>query len=475
MFPKFTLTADYVKFDGGIFGLKLGEHFNKAMRVAARSFLIEAVKRIPVRTGFLRGSFGNLEDIIGTATQISSKQEIGKITDKNLKLPKGTHKLSVKGNKVFAHVKKLKINRVRNKIEAQIQARTRQLRTLFKRQQQLQVEPGKYATDLKKKYRDILSQHKETLSSLGQAKEKAFSKIGTSSGKERAAALKQYNDLRKAETQAKQAYLHQKEQGRISFRFELRQYKTSIAQATVLAERVKGIQKRISALRDLAKRKSNEHDDLLESGKKTDATKAANLKVPAEHVHQQLSNLRLLVQQQKIKDNSNILGLRNAEYYQATKGGTKILKTPTSGRQFSTPSGSIFTSVFFGTSGQNATKISNDLSALSAQTGFNFGPKVINTRNTQFSFNFAVDIRYYDRNDVLYGWLSWPTAIAAFKRTLQQVVTQKLPKVQSYIEIVKSTYRTSGSTTGKAGKLITFVSDLGDHSSEREVNPFSGS
>lgn len=44
------------------------EACRKAMYKAAREFLLAAVPRIPVLTGFARGSLGNLEDIVGKVT-----------------------------------------------------------------------------------------------------------------------------------------------------------------------------------------------------------------------------------------------------------------------------------------------------------------------------------------------------------------------------------------------------------------------
>src|SRR4051812_758195 len=66
MFPTFKLRLNRFKLDGQKYGLVLGRHIQAAMRIAAREFLLEVVKRIPVWTGFLRGAFGNLEDLVGT-------------------------------------------------------------------------------------------------------------------------------------------------------------------------------------------------------------------------------------------------------------------------------------------------------------------------------------------------------------------------------------------------------------------------
>jgi hypothetical protein len=41
------------------------DHLNKALIAAARKFLLAAVPRVPIFTGFARGAFGNLEDLAG--------------------------------------------------------------------------------------------------------------------------------------------------------------------------------------------------------------------------------------------------------------------------------------------------------------------------------------------------------------------------------------------------------------------------
>jgi hypothetical protein len=43
----------------------LKDHLNKALIAAARKFLLAAVPRIPIFTGFARGAFGSLEDVAG--------------------------------------------------------------------------------------------------------------------------------------------------------------------------------------------------------------------------------------------------------------------------------------------------------------------------------------------------------------------------------------------------------------------------
>lgn len=65
MFPQFYLELTQLSFNGKAFGQALGGYIGQAMRAAARAFLIAISTRIPQRTGFLRGAFGNLEDIVG--------------------------------------------------------------------------------------------------------------------------------------------------------------------------------------------------------------------------------------------------------------------------------------------------------------------------------------------------------------------------------------------------------------------------
>lgn len=62
---SFNYQVSLTKVNQRAFTKALKEACREAMKQAAREFLLAAVPRIPVFTGFARGSLGNLEDIVG--------------------------------------------------------------------------------------------------------------------------------------------------------------------------------------------------------------------------------------------------------------------------------------------------------------------------------------------------------------------------------------------------------------------------
>ncbi len=68
MFPKIKLEVAQFQFDGDAYTKAFRLAVTRAVRLAARAFLLETANRIPVRTGFLRGAFGTLEDVVGSVS-----------------------------------------------------------------------------------------------------------------------------------------------------------------------------------------------------------------------------------------------------------------------------------------------------------------------------------------------------------------------------------------------------------------------
>lgn len=66
MFPKIVFEASQFQFDTAGYTKALRLAIARAIRMSARAFLLEADSRIPLRTGFLRGAFGILEDLVGS-------------------------------------------------------------------------------------------------------------------------------------------------------------------------------------------------------------------------------------------------------------------------------------------------------------------------------------------------------------------------------------------------------------------------
>lgn len=66
MFPQINIEINYLQFDvdGYTKAVRLG--VAKALREAARAFILEINNLVRIRTGFLRGAFGTLENVVGS-------------------------------------------------------------------------------------------------------------------------------------------------------------------------------------------------------------------------------------------------------------------------------------------------------------------------------------------------------------------------------------------------------------------------
>jgi hypothetical protein len=63
--PNLKLTASWPQLDRERYLADFKSAVERCVVLAARQFLLAAVPRIPVFTGFARGSLGNLEDVAG--------------------------------------------------------------------------------------------------------------------------------------------------------------------------------------------------------------------------------------------------------------------------------------------------------------------------------------------------------------------------------------------------------------------------
>lgn len=61
----FTVRASLLELDGKAFTDAIKKSCREALIKAARKFLVAALPRVPVYTGFARGAFGTLEDAVG--------------------------------------------------------------------------------------------------------------------------------------------------------------------------------------------------------------------------------------------------------------------------------------------------------------------------------------------------------------------------------------------------------------------------
>jgi hypothetical protein len=65
MVPKFVATVSEFRFDGPEYGTAVKKAVSFSLRAASRAFLLVIAARVRVKTGFLRGAFGTLEDRVG--------------------------------------------------------------------------------------------------------------------------------------------------------------------------------------------------------------------------------------------------------------------------------------------------------------------------------------------------------------------------------------------------------------------------
>lgn len=69
----FSVRASLVELDGAKFIQAVKDACREALIKAARKFLLAALPRIPIFTGFARGAFGPLEDVVGRFTAGGAK------------------------------------------------------------------------------------------------------------------------------------------------------------------------------------------------------------------------------------------------------------------------------------------------------------------------------------------------------------------------------------------------------------------
>jgi hypothetical protein len=69
-----TIRAENLRLDGKKFSKAMNTELEALFVEAARAFLIATVRRIPIRTGFLRGAFTRLEDVVGAYQLGASKK-----------------------------------------------------------------------------------------------------------------------------------------------------------------------------------------------------------------------------------------------------------------------------------------------------------------------------------------------------------------------------------------------------------------
>lgn len=99
---KFQFTIDVLQFDEEAYIEKMRQNILQQFKIGVGKFYSAAVKRIPVRTGFVRGAFSVLRDIAGTGPRAP---DLG--ADTTTSREKKSHKPSEKTAKILRTVGKL--------------------------------------------------------------------------------------------------------------------------------------------------------------------------------------------------------------------------------------------------------------------------------------------------------------------------------------------------------------------------------
>lgn len=97
----FYYKVSFPEFKADAFEKQVRENCHNALLKAARKFLLAAVPRIPVFTGFARGSFGNLEDVAGQVSGGRIDARRGGYTKANNYARRAYYYYPSKGNRII--------------------------------------------------------------------------------------------------------------------------------------------------------------------------------------------------------------------------------------------------------------------------------------------------------------------------------------------------------------------------------------
>jgi hypothetical protein len=149
------------------------------IRLAAREWLVAAVRRIPIRTGFLRGAFTPLEQLVGHV-QFDSE---------------GKARIGKSPNAALSKVKQAKS--LREKLE-HLQDRKEELERALRREHTEKPRKGKPFTELTDKKRELAHAHHKALEQLRKVQREARARIFDrhAEGNKLQDLLKQYRELK---------------------------------------------------------------------------------------------------------------------------------------------------------------------------------------------------------------------------------------------------------------------------------------
>lgn len=517
----FSIKAEVLRFKGNEWSSKMDEQMTKLIKEAARRFLVAAIRRIPVRTGFLRGAFTTLEDVVG-ALSLASTQ--GKVTRKGNILTEEQNKIIAKGKKLF------KLRKIQQK-------RLEQIRLLRKAEENRSVEIAnihqkhlerlaefagkavKHGPNKGRLVADVLTEQdfrqlrvlavNERRARLGLLEKferdtRQLRKVHRQLEEKLDGALSKSLNERRATLIAKIERAHIKNElkffnrlkniNRQNIDFDVKerlinQARERLKVRTGRLDRLKTLQdafgKRVEKLkRTLNKRLDRKLARLqarVKSFKPSEAT-LKRLKLDRARVEKFIRRsvkagsfakgriikekeavLRTLLEAQTKHSFNELQRLHNIENrfheseglnlvprvsrgktpkpeelthlreYYTHYGAHHVLKTPRSGRIFSTPSALIFTKKQVPSHGAFT-----QLRGISKASNINFNIP------TEYAFNFNVLIRYLAINDIKHGWLAWQSGILAFRQYLIANALQAIPSLLDFM--VKDRLTLTGTT-----------------------------
>lgn len=140
------------------------------------------------------------------------------------------------------------------------------------------------------------------------------------------------------------------------------------------------------------------------------------------------------------RDKEGGLVNQRQEFYYPTKG-VKILKTPRAGRRFATPANAIIVKTTIppkGTNPQLFRQLAGFLGAAGKEVPSFVQQAMRETSETvtDYTFNFAVDIRYLSVNDARLAWESWQAGVTAFSYVINTKAPARLPKLTDFNYVV---------------------------------------
>jgi hypothetical protein len=445
----------------------------KAIREAAKAWLIEVIRRIPVRTGFLVGAFGNLEDALNVSIPTQASPRLfgnGKGTTKFSTLLRNSTNARLR---VLADISRYerKIRAISEQHYAMEQALRQHKERTFNAQDPIAARA--YAEQLRK------AEHRVEVYNRAATRMRAkYQKL--------LAYQNKLNNRSKANINKKKGIVTEYARGAHEVASELADLREKMHE---LGGFPKEYNPRVGRTKVLRRREYVERTHEIDDPN-ADYTKIKDLKERIKAKQRKAQKIRVTEIKERMKlfsGGKNIYG--HSEYYKHYDG-RKVLKTPKSARQFATPEEKIFpeynpddviarlqaqqeatTRALSGESNSNIGMSQADMiQRFNDATADNY-MKELKRSNTSFSFQYVVNVRYYSYNDMFrtskakkgiqsvfdlaatkMPWMSQIAGAQAFKRYMETEAARRIPNVFEFF--LTRTQKFDGSDSTKSLTVI---------------------